>query len=198
MGRRAPAGGKLPNPAILTIRYICCMSAVQSAGSLLREARRRAEMTQTQLADCAGITQSVISAYESGRREPSLPVLLGLITATGHSLEATLVPTAAAGPMPLAGPLGRRVVRHRRRIKEIAASYGAGHVRVFGSVARGTERADSDVDLLVDLPEDMGLFRLGRLRRDLEDLLHAHVDVVPASGLKVDVADQVEVDLVAL
>ncbi|RBY75750.1 hypothetical protein DQ238_19165 [Geodermatophilus sp. TF02-6] len=29
----------------------------------------------------------------------------------------------------------------------MAASYGAGHVRVFGSVARGVERADSDTDL---------------------------------------------------
>ncbi|SDY05387.1 Nucleotidyltransferase domain-containing protein [Modestobacter sp. DSM 44400] len=61
-----------------------------------------------------------------------------------------------AVPVPLSGPLGRRVSRHRQRIKAIAASYGAGPVRVFGSVARGSERADSDIDLLLDLPERKG------------------------------------------
>lgn len=155
-------------------------------------------MTQAQLAHRAGITQSVVSAYESGRREPSLPVLLGLIAATGHALEGALVVAVPAAPAPLSGPLGRRVLRHRRRIKEVAASYGAGHVRVFGSVARGTERPDSDVDLLLDLPDDMGLFALGRLRRDLEGLLRGRVDVVPAAGIKPAARAEIEADLVAL
>jgi len=42
---------------------------------------------------------------------------------------------------------------------------------VFGSVARGDDNDDSDIDLLVDLPPEMGLVRLGRLQRDLETLL---------------------------
>jgi uncharacterized protein len=171
---------------------------IESAGRLVREARRRAGMTQSQLARRAGITQSVVSAYESGRREPSLPTLLGLIAATGHVLEGALVAADPASPAPLSGPVGRRVVRHRSRVKAIAASYGAGHVRVFGSVARGTERAGSDVDLLLDVPEDMGLFALGRLRRDLETLLRARVDLVPAAGLKSETRREVEADLVAL
>lgn len=90
------------------------------------------------------------------------------------------------------------VVRHRRRITAIAASYGAGHGRVFGSVARGTEHVDSDVDLLVDLPDDMGPFALGRLRRDLEDLLGTRVDVVPEAGLKAEARSEIEADLVML
>lgn len=174
------------------------MSVIDSAGTLLRDARRRAGMTQAQLAHRAGITQSVVSAYESNRREPSLPALLRLIAATGHALEGTLVAAGPGTAAPLAGPLGRRVARHRTRIKAIAASYGAGHVRVFGSVARGTEHGDSDVDLLVDLPDDMGLFTLGRLRRDLEDLLGTRVDVVPEAGLKAEARPEIEADLVTL
>lgn len=174
------------------------MSVIESAGSLVREARQRAGVTQAHLAERAGVTQSVISAYESGHRQPSLPVLLGLIAATGHCLEARLVAADPGPPESLSGPLGRRVRRHRRRIKEIAASYGAVHVRVFGSVARGVESADSDVDLLVDLAKEMGLFDLGRLRRDLESLLRARVDVVPADGLKPEVRAKVEADLVVL
>ncbi|MCU1667936.1 MAG: transcriptional regulator, family [Blastococcus sp.] len=156
-------------------------------------------MTQVQLATHAGTTQSVVSAYESGRREPSLPVLLGLLAATGHSLQGSLVASPPdESSSPLSGPLGRRVRRHRARIKDVAASYGAGNVRVIGSVARGAESADSDVDLLLDLPAGVGLFTLGRLRQDLEDLLHARVDLVPADGLKPEVRANVESGLVPL
>jgi uncharacterized protein len=174
------------------------MPEIESAGSLLREARRRAAMTQAQLADRAGITQNVVSAYESGRRQPSLPVLLGLIAATGHCVEGQLVGRDDAERAPLSGPLGQRVRRHRTKIKGIAATYGASNVRVFGSVARWAERAGSDVDFLLDLSPGTGLFALGRLRRDLEDLLHARVDVIPAAGLKAEVRTNIEADLVVL
>ena len=56
----------------MTIRCIRLTAVINTAGTLLREARRRAVMTQAELAQRAGITQSVISAYESHRREPSL------------------------------------------------------------------------------------------------------------------------------
>jgi uncharacterized protein len=174
------------------------VSAIKSASELLLEARRRSGMTQTQLAQRAGTTQSVISAYEGGRRQPSLPALLHLIAATGHALDGSLVPASPGMPAPLSGPLGRRVLQHRERIKKVFDSYGAGNVRVFGSVARGAERADSDIDLLLDLPAGVGLFTLGRLRRELEDLLHARVDLVPADGLKPEARTQVESDLVTL
>jgi uncharacterized protein len=174
------------------------VSPIESASELLMEARKRSGMTQAQLAQRAGTTQSVISAYEGGRRQPSLPALLHLIAATGHSLDGSLVPAEPRLMAPLSGPLGRRVLRHRERIKKVADSYGAGNVRVFGSVARGAEQADSDIDLLLDLPAGAGLFTLGRLRRELEDLLHARVDLVPADGLKPEARAEVESDLVTL
>ncbi|WP_211355033.1 helix-turn-helix domain-containing protein [Blastococcus colisei] len=174
------------------------MPVIESAGSLLQEARRRAGMTQAQLAQRAGTTQSAISAYESGRRQPSLPVLLGMLAATGHVLEGSLVAAEPARPAPLAGVLGRRVHRHRREITSIAARYGARDVRVFGSVARGTERTDSDIDLLIDLPAGTGLFALGSLRHDLEELLATRVDVVPADRLKPEVRARIDADLVSL
>src|SRR3954466_11488501 len=137
------------NREVLTIRYRRWVPVIESAGRLVREARQRAGMTQAQLAERAGVTQSVISAYESGRRQPSLPVLLGLIAATGHCLEGRLVAADPGQPASLSGPLGRRVSRHRLRINEIAASYGTAHVRVFGSVARGIRPAHSDSALMV-------------------------------------------------
>ncbi|MGI8537264.1 MAG: nucleotidyltransferase family protein [Mycobacteriales bacterium] len=56
-------------------------------------------------------------------------------------------------------------------------------VRVFGSVARGEQGPDSDLDLLVHLPEDTGLV-LGRFGDELHKLLGVPVHVVPDDGLK--------------
>ncbi|MDP9397101.1 MAG: helix-turn-helix transcriptional regulator, partial [Actinomycetota bacterium] len=49
-----------------------------AAAALLREARERAGLSQLELGRRAGVAQSVISAYESGRRQPALPTLAGL------------------------------------------------------------------------------------------------------------------------
>ena len=57
-----------------TIRYTQGVDPeLAMAGVLLRQARKRAGLSQVDLADRAGVTQSVISAYESGQRQPSLP-----------------------------------------------------------------------------------------------------------------------------
>jgi predicted nucleotidyltransferase len=101
-------------------------------------------------------------------------------------------------PVALSGPLGDRLRQRRQRVHRVAAAHGVRGVRVFGSVARGDERPDSDVDLLVDLPPGCGLFGLGRLRADLERALDARVDVVPVEGLKPEVRAAVEVEAVEL
>ncbi len=54
-----------------------------TSGQLLRRARERAGLTQTELAARAGTTQSVISAYESNSRQPALATLANLVAATG-------------------------------------------------------------------------------------------------------------------
>ncbi|HUC26128.1 MAG TPA: nucleotidyltransferase family protein [Streptosporangiaceae bacterium] len=79
-----------------------------------------------------------------------------------------------------------------------AAAHGVSGLRVFGSVARGEDRADSDVDLLADLPAGISLFGMARLQADLESILGTRVDLVPAADLKPDVRSRVERELVAL
>ena len=70
--------------------------------------------------------------------------------------------------------------------------------RVFGSVARGEESPESDVDLLVDVPEGVGLMTLGRCQAELEVLLGAPVDLVPSGDLKPVVAVEVLAEAMAL
>jgi len=62
-------------------------------------------------------------------------------------------------------------------ILRLADLHGCHSVRVFGSVATGESRPDSDLDLLVDLEPGRTLFDLGGFLADLEDLLRMEVDV---------------------
>ena len=168
-----------------------------SAAAIVRLARRKAGLTQVELAMRAGITQSVISAYESGRRQPTLPTLESLVEAAGFDLTIGLRQSPVRRRQ-LTGPLGRRVRRRRDALVATAHSHGVSNLRVFGSVARGEEGPSSDIDLLADLPPAMGLFGLGRLRADLEAIIDAPVDVIPASDLKPDVRVRVADELSAL
>ena len=61
-----------------------------------------------------------------------------------------------------------------------------------------SQEPESDIDLLVDIPDGAGLFAIARLQRELEELLGARVEIVPASDLKPDVSTNVARDLVAL
>lgn len=56
--------------------------------------------------------------------------------------------------------MGRQVRRKRRDLVAVAAAHDVTNLRVFGSVARGEDQPGSDVDLLVDLPPNMGLLDL--------------------------------------
>lgn len=86
--------------------------------------------------------------------------------------------------MPVQGDLARE----RAKIISIARKHGASNVRVFGSVARGTERPDSDVDLLVRA-ETSTMFDLAAMEEEIERLLGRKVQVVSESGLKPRVRD---------
>ena len=65
----------------------------------------------------------------------------------------------------------------------IASNYGARNVRVFESVGRGEDSAESDIDFLVELEDWRSLFDLGGLLYDLKNLLGVDVDVVTENGL---------------
>jgi predicted nucleotidyltransferase len=86
----------------------------------------------------------------------------------------------------------------RSEILHIAQAHGAKNVRVFGSVARGEEGPDSDLDLLVDLEPRRNLLDLGHLVMDLQDLLGRKVDVVEPEGLHWYIRDRVLKEAVAL
>ncbi|MDJ0728609.1 MAG: nucleotidyltransferase family protein [Crocosphaera sp.] len=73
----------------------------------------------------------------------------------------------------------------RQEIIEIAAKHGAYNLRIFGSVARGEETENSDIDLLIDyhLDKITPWFPSG-LMQDLQSILGRKVDIVTVNGLK--------------
>lgn len=80
----------------------------------------------------------------------------------------------------------------REQILEIAAKHGAYNVRVFGSVLRGEENPESDIDFLIDydLEKITPWFPVG-LIHDLQDFLGRDVDVVSAKSLHYYIKDRV-------
>lgn len=72
---------------------------------------------------------------------------------------------------------------HRSEIREIVLAHRAVNARVFGSVARGSDTAESDLDILVDTTEDTTLFDLGAIRYKLRNLLGVQVDVLTPAAL---------------
>jgi predicted nucleotidyltransferase len=73
--------------------------------------------------------------------------------------------------------------QNKPRILQIAANYQAKNVRVFGSVARGETTWQSDIDLLVDMPNTTGILTRIELKQDLEFLLKCKVDVIRSDSI---------------
>ncbi|MHB8595116.1 MAG: helix-turn-helix domain-containing protein [Acidimicrobiales bacterium] len=172
--------------------------AAESSASLLRKARERGRLTQTDVARRAHVAQSVVSAYEAGRREPALSTLERLVAATGHRLVFGLEPDPDPRPGLPDTPLGRRIRQRRVVLLATAARHGASNLRVFGSVARGEDRLDSDVDLVADLAPGTGLFEFGALESELARVLGKKVDLVPSDGLRPAVKAEVDAEAIPL
>ena len=80
----------------------------------------------------------------------------------------------------------------REAILEISRKHGAYNVRVFGSVSRGQENPDSDIDFLIDYdPQKITPWFPCGLLVDLQDLLNCKVDIVTEKGLSRFIRDQV-------
>jgi hypothetical protein len=77
----------------------------------------------------------------------------------------------------------RLLAEKREEILQLAASRGARNVRVFGSVARGEAREDSDIDLLVDIDSGRSLLDVVGLWLDLQELLGRKVDLLTEGGV---------------
>lgn len=123
-----------------------------------------------------GMTQAEI-AREIGRSQPEVSRLLRF-----HGRTA----------------LARRLRQNAAGIRRLVKQAGGANVRVFGSVATGSDRADSDVDLLFTMRTPLSLIELGVLERGIEELVGAPVDLVAEATLRPELRERVEAEAVVL
>lgn len=125
-------------------------------------------MSQRKVADAVGISQPAVS-----QQLRSAPVL--------ESVHPEVLVEAAA-------PV----------LRALAAERGYERLAVFGSVARGDARADSDIDLIVDAPPGTSSFAFIRFQQLVEQILGREVDLISYGGLATLLADDIRRDAVLL
>lgn len=137
------------------------------------EARKAAGLTQAALARRSRTTQSAINRYERGQVRPR-PATLERILRSSRKRRPSEV-----------------LAERRDEVLAFAREHGISSVRVFGSVARGDDDVESDIDLLMDIPSDYSWFGLVGLQLELSDLLGVSVDVGSESDLHPRIKERV-------
>lgn len=72
---------------------------------------------------------------------------------------------------------------HRAEIRDIVAAHRASNARVFGSVTRGNDTDESDIEILIDPPPATTLMDIEAIRFKLSELLGFNVDVLTPNAL---------------
>lgn len=88
--------------------------------------------------------------------------------------------------------------KKKKTIFDLCRQYGVTRIRIFGSVARGEEDNNSDIDFLVDLEPGRSLFDLGGLQMALQELLGRKVDVVTPAGIRQSLQERILSEVVDL
>ncbi len=144
-------------------------------GERIRSARLAAGLSQAELARRAGTSQPAVNRYEQGRTVPELGTTARLVGACQTRMRPSEL-----------------LANNRDRVRRMADAHGAVRVLVFGSVARGEDDAESDLDLLVEIPpERLRLFDLLELGHEISDALGVKVDIGTPEMLKPTIRAQV-------
>ncbi|HEX7064868.1 MAG TPA: nucleotidyltransferase family protein [Bacillales bacterium] len=91
-----------------------------------------------------------------------------------------------------------QLLSKRNEILQAAQSNGVRNIRIFGSVARGEDNQNSDIDFLVEFEDDRSLFDLIRFKQELENMLGKPVDVVTENSVHQMIRPQVMKEAVEL
>lgn len=158
----------------------------RSLGARIAAARRAARLTQADLARAASVDRTALSKIERGHRNVGSLELVRIATALREPVDRLLADGAPSRQRALA-----ELKRRRRAIIGIAARHGAGSIRVFGSVARGESRSESDVDLLVTMDPGRSLLDQAAMLVEMRDLLGHEVDIVTEEGLRERIRERV-------
>lgn len=142
--------------------------------ALVAAARADRQMSQTELARAAGMSQPNVAAIEAGRRIVGPEVLERLLQAADYRPSLALEDSADA-------------------IVAVGDRYGVHDIRVFGSIAHGSDHFTSDIDLLARVDKGRGYFDIAMFKNAVEELTGFPVDVVVDDAARPAFLEQAEV-----
>jgi predicted nucleotidyltransferase len=96
------------------------------------------------------------------------------------------------------GPRAMALRKHRAELLAMIREAGGSNLRVFGSVATGTDVDGSDIDLVFTIDSGVGLFAIVRLERQVADLVGYEVDLVPDTDMLPVIRDRALAEAVPL
>ena len=86
----------------------------------------------------------------------------------------------------------------KKRILSILKKYRVKKASLFGSIVRNKQTESSDIDILVEMPENASLLKLANLKLDLEEILKKKVDVLAFNSLHPSLRDKILLEQEAL
>jgi uncharacterized protein len=177
-------GRRLSAASHVSSSYLFRYSDSVRVAEVIRNARTEARLSQSDLAARARTSQPAIARYEAGTATPSLATLERILAASGNSLRLEVTPRRRPRRAPIRSTRLALLRRSRQRLLDAARRHGARNLRVFGSVARGDETPDSDVDFLVELEPGRTLIDLIGFEQEAEEILGVGVDAAAPRFLK--------------
>src|ERR1700677_1256471 len=161
---------------------------------MCRAGRALLRISQAQLAQRAGVSRLTVAHFERAASKP-IPVSLAAIRTALESSGIALLPGGAAlrEPTTSEAPVPQKVSEVLRILRSAAPrlrKLGVKHLSVFGSMARGTQRPDSDIDLLLDLDEQrrIDLLDYAGIIGEIQKSVPQRVDVPLRNTLRSHVA----------
>jgi uncharacterized protein len=89
-------------------------------------------------------------------------------------------------------PIDNNIIKQLQKMNsQLNQDFGVSKMGVFGSYARGEQKKDSDIDVLVEFDRPVNLFEFSRLKSYLSRQLGINVDLVTPGGLKPLIKDNI-------
>ena len=92
----------------------------------------------------------------------------------------------------------QQLEQYQKLILPVLKRYFIKRAAIFGSFAKGTTTADSDLDLLIEPEKDFTIFKMIQLEDEISELLNRKVDLVEYSALKPSIKNEVMLSAITI
>lgn len=181
---------------------------LSSIGTLIRDARKQKELSQTDLGKRTNLNQKTISALENGSEGVEVRTLLKVFGELGIKINFALlgqdepIYSTEDGKIKkimkerLVGPEKEEVLSNLKKVSERLKKIGVTKLVLFGSTARGEAGPKSDIDIGFEVGGTPDIFTIGKIEDLIQDLFPYKVDLVRLKNLKKEVRATAEKDMI--